>query len=470
MRTAADTGVRMLRHAARAFLFGGLVLLTGFSAFAGVPDPSAPAASWNLDDTAIVKSSAALEAVPAMPGTAIVVSNPYGDLTVTGGTLVGNTIYDLQPNAVIQLGTVAGSGGAALALHFQGFDIGPGNMLTLRSGAPLQVVVLYNADSSASAIAGVLQAEGGNGALPPYVYFANPNGLAVAPGGSVASTTGLTIDTLGISDLEGQPFVNEGVIDGGAYLRLQSARITGSGAFRGNNAHVSTFGNANNPIHGAYYLSNGLQFYPSSGTAMELTLNDYGNAPQFLNLMVNGDASVFMPSDWPPAWSEPPNNLPVPLGGIRPAGVPEPSYGGGSMIVQATGSLTLRSSKSNDFVFPGAIVLKAGGTLNLNGVLVNQGWTATGKAFQGVFLESPYITSSDTIRVATNNLNWVNFSTFPHAPVRTWQFVPMPDGSLQYVTADTVAPHLNTYSLLIEIAAAGGCWTCVVNYAPVNMY
>ena len=79
-------------------------------------------------------------------------------------------------------------------------------------------------------------------------------------------------------------------------------------------------------------------------------------------------------------------------------------------------------------------MLKAGGALNLNGVLVNQGWTATGRAFQGVFFESPSIVSSDFIRVATNNLNWVNFSTFPQRTVRTWQLVPMPDGSLQYVT------------------------------------
>jgi hypothetical protein len=43
------------------------------------------------------------------------------------------------------------------------------------------------------------------------------------------------------------------------------------------------------------------------------------------------------------------------------------------------------------------------------------------------------------------------------------------NGSAQYVTADTVAPHLNTYSVLIETAATGGCWTCVVNTSPVNM-
>ncbi len=405
-----------------------------------------------------------------MPGTAIVVSNPYGDLVVIGGTLIGNVISDLQPNAVIQLGPVSGSGGDSLVLHFQGLDIGAGNSLTMRSGAPNQVAVLYNAGGTASTIAGGLLAEGGNGALPPYLYLANPNGITVVPGGTVSSATGLTVDTLGATDFDGQALVNEGTVSGGAYLRLHAARIGGGGAFRADVAHVSTFGNANNPVHGAYYLANSLQFYPGGGTLVELTLNHYGTAPQFFNFMVHGDAYVLMPSQWPPAWSELPNNLPVPLGGSRPPGVPEPSYGGGSLIVQATSSLTLRNSNSHDFVFPGAIVLKAGGALNLNDVLVNQGWTAEGKAFQGVFFESPNIISSGLIRVATNNLNWVNFSTFPNAPVRTWQLVPMPDGSLQYVTADTVAPHLNTYSVVTDVAASGGCWICIVNTEPVDMY
>ena len=464
-------GFKVLRQAAGVLWVGGFGLLAAAGAFADTAVPPAQAATAVQPDVAVARSmGGAPQGVLAMPGTAVVVSNPYGDLTVVGGTLVGNVIYDLQPNALIQLGPLAGSGSDALTLHFQGFDIGVGNTLTFRSGAPNQVAILFNADSTSSTIAGALLAQGGNGALPPYLYLANPNGIAVMPGASIVSTTGLTVDTLGVADLVGEALVNEGVIEGGGYLRLHSARINGGGAFRSNNAHVSTFGNANNPVHGAYYLSNGLQFYPSSGTLVELTLNDYGVVPQFLNFMVNGDAYVLMPSVWPPAWSEPPNNLPVPLGGVRLPGVPEPSYGGGSMIVQAAGSLTLRNSSSRDFVFPGAIVLKAGGALNLNGVLVNQGWTATGKAFQGTFFESPYIVSSDFIRVATNNLNWVNFSTFPHAPVRTWQLVPMPDGSLQYVTADGVAPHLNTYSLLIDISASGGCWVCLVNTAPVDMY
>jgi hypothetical protein len=201
-----------------------------------------------------------------------------------------------------------------------------------------------------------------------------------------------------------------------------------------------------------------------------LILNAYGSSPQVLNFLVNGNASVWIPSAWPAGWSAPANNLPVPPSGSRPPGTPDPGFGGGSMIVQATGTLTLVNGGTNDFVFPGGIVLKAGGGLNLNGVAVNNGWTATGKSFQGVFFESPNIVNdAGNIQVLTNNLNWVNFSSLPHAPVRTWQLVPAVDGSLNYVIADTIAPHLNTYSVLVDAAATGGCWVCLVNTTPVNI-
>ena len=154
----------------------------------------------------------------------------------------------------------------------------------------------------------------------------------------------------------------------------------------------------------------------------------------------------------------------------RLSGTPEPSFGGGSMIVQATGALKLQGGATNDFGFPGGIVLKAGGDLDLNGVIVNQGWNTAGRAFQGVFFESPNIVSTGNIQVLSNNLNWVNFSTFPHAPVRTWTLVQVGDGSAQYVTADTIAPHLNTYSIVVETAVAGQCWVCLMYTSPLNMY
>ena len=53
--------------------------------------------------------------------------------------------------------------------------------------------------------------------------------------------------------------------------------------------------------------------------------------------------------------------------------------------------------------------------------------------------------------------------------MRTWQLVIGGDGSASYVDADAVAPHLNTYSVSIDTAAAGGCWVCLINPVPVDL-
>ena len=167
----------------------------------------------------------------------------------------------------------------------------------------------------------------------------------------------------------------------------------------------------------------------------------------------------------------PQNNNPLAPGAIRPPGAPEPAFGGGSMIVQATGSLALVNGGTNDFVFPGAIVLKAGGHLDMNGVLVNQGWTITGQPFQGIFLESPNIVSpAGNIQLYSNYPNWVNFSTFPHAPVRAFSLIVAGDGSAGFIAADAIIPHLNTYSVITDIAAGGGCWLCAINMQPIDVY
>ncbi len=108
--------------------------------------------------------------------------------------------------------------------------------------------------------------------------------------------------------------------------------------------------------------------------------------------------------------------------------------------------------------------------MNVNGVLINQGWTTTGRTFQGVFLEAPTITSPSLILVYSNDLNWVNFSTMPGTFVRAWTLVKNGNGSSSFAIADSTAPHVNTYSTLSEAAANGECWTCLVNNVPVDMH
>jgi filamentous hemagglutinin family protein len=401
---------------------------------------------------------------------ATVVSNPYGPLTIDGATLAGDAIYDFDSTVVIQLGAIGGLEGSFIELDFQGFNIGPGTSVTIVSGAPGQTVFIYNADSTSTSVGGVLRALGGNGEAAPILLVNNPNGITIVPGGNVTSPSGLTLDTLGSAWTLGQPLVNNGFLDGGVRTNLYTAQVTGSGLFKGDIVFVATFGNANNPVNGAHFLANGLALAPSNGDSVSLVINDYGSGPQFLNFAISGHAAIWSPSSWPSQSTVPPNNLTVSLGSILPPGTPDPVYGGGSLIVQTTGSLSLISGASNDFVFPGGIVFKAGGALDLNGVVVSQGWTATGQLFQGIFFESPYIVSSaGTVPLLSNDLNWINFSSMPQAHFRTWRLVRAADGSTQYVPADSLAPHLNTFSLEVEAAATGACWICLVNSAPINV-
>lgn len=427
-------------------------------------DPDDPAASVALTQAV----------APRTPGTATIVTNPYGPLSVQGATLVGNTISNLTSDVIIRLGNVPGAPGVAAQIDFQGFNLAPGGTIEIRTGAPQQALIVVDTGAGPSVIGGAVWASYAGAEAAP-LHFRNPNGITITTSGAVASQQGVTLDTLGATWSSGGPIVNQGVLDAGDRMELLASNISGNGEFRGNAVVVRTFGNANNPVYGAHYLQNGLRLIVSANnlaSTIALTLNAYGNAPQVLNFDVHANATVWMPSDWTSTIAVPPNNQVVPTpNGIRRGGAPDPGYGGGSMIVQARGSLALVNGDTHDFVFPGAIVLKAVGGLDLNGVVVNQGWTTSGASFQGVFFEAPNIFSSTgVIEVYGNDLNWINFSTFPNTPVRAFALVRQPDGSATYMVSDATAPHLNSYSTITNTAADGGCWTCLISAHPVNMF
>ncbi len=405
-----------------------------------------------------------------VPGQVAVAANTYGTLSVVGATLVGNTITNFGPGAVtVVLGNLPGAPGSALELDFDGLNVGVGNSLAVRSGATGQTVVLRNRDGAPSTIAGALHAEPGSGAPAPALVLQNVNGVDVKTTGVISAASGLTVSAVDATWRKGQAVRNAGVVDGGSSLSVRAAGIGGSGSLRGDAITLSTFGNANNPVNGAHFLSNGLQLRPSSGDSIVLALNAYGSGPQFINVLLWGNAYVAMPSVWAAASILPTNNSTLDLADVRPAAEGDPGFGGGSMIVAATGTMTLLPGASNDFVFPGGIVLKADTGLDINDIRVNQGWTTTGRAFQGVFFESPHIASRSGIDVLSNDQNWTNFSTAPHAAVRSYVLRKQSDGSASYVSADNFAPHLNTFSILAEAAANGQCWTCLVNTSPVDM-
>jgi len=416
-------------------------------------------------------SAAALASAPAAAlGVATIVDDPYGSVTVQGATLSGNVVTGWQTNVVIQLGAVAGDGVSLARIDFADLDLPAGTTLTVRAGAAGQGVVLRNAGAGASTIAGALRFEAAYG--PAFrVQVQDRHGLTIADSGRVVTSAILTVSSLGATWTEGGVLANHGLVQGDAQLRLTGGRVTGGGRFVGNDIHVATFGHANNPVNGNYFLSNGLQLWPSSGNSVTLSLTHYGATPQVLNFAINGDARVSMPSAWPAGYFAPGNSLPALPGEVRASGAGNPAHGASGIIVQATGTLTLGGGASNDLVLAGGVVLKAGGTLDVNGVAIVNGWTLAGESFQGVNLEAPRITSSNgPLRVYTNNRNWANFSTYPYAPVRTWQFLPQADGSARYVAADAVAPHLNPYAVLVNAAARGECWACLVDMRSIDMH
>ena len=266
------------------------------------------------------------------------------------------------------------------------------------------------------------------------VVIESEGGLTVAASGSVGAPGGLVIDALATPVATGGDVLNQGVIDGGPSLRIDAAKVNGGGRFLANAIAFATFGNLNNPVNGSHFLGNGLQLHPSSGDTVALAVSGYGSAPQFMNLTVNGNATYAMPSLWPNGSTMPATNLPVLAGQVRPAGTPDPTYGGGSIIVQATGNLTLAGGASADLVFPGGLVLKAGGTLDVKGTAIDNAWTTSGQAFQGVFMEATQIVDTGaggTMEIRTNNRNWTNFSV---APVVT-AAVPLPASGLLLLAA-----------------------------------
>ncbi|MFO1325403.1 MAG: hypothetical protein U1F15_15255 [Burkholderiales bacterium] len=399
-----------------------------------------------------------------------VLANPYGPLSVQGANFDGTTITGYGGNVVIDLGP--GSAPDALVLQYENLVIGPSQTMTLRAGAAAQRVSLVPPPyfGALVSIQGNLVAMGSSGATAPGLVLSAAS-LEVAAQGALVAPSGATV----VFPVNAGYVNNHGVVDGGSRLRMNMTGITGGGLFKGDTIALWSLSRVGYPVNGRFYLGNGLHVAPSAASEVEIVPRTFSyGEPNFLNLTVHGDALLWMPSAWPAAPSPDaffaPNNVGVSPGDARPPGASDPTFGGGSLLVRATGSLRLKNGGSNDFVFPGSIVLKAAGTLDLNGLAIIQGWTTTGKAFQGAFFESANIVStSGSISVYTNDLNWANFSTMPHAAVRAFTLARNADGSGSYAPADSVAPHLNTYSLLIDAAANGGCWTCLVNAPPVDM-
>ena len=90
--------------------------------------------------------------------------------------------------------------------------------------------MLKNVTGIGSGINGLLQARGGNGAAPPFLYVANSGGFGIGSPGTVTAPSGLTLDAPGGTWTTGQNINNNGVVDGGSQLQLYGANVNGGGA------------------------------------------------------------------------------------------------------------------------------------------------------------------------------------------------------------------------------------------------
>ena len=158
-----------------------------------------------------------------------IVFNPYGPISVQGGTLVGNTISNLQQNATIQLGSIPGAAGSYLEIDFDRFGLESGRTLTFVSGAAGQTVLLRVTGAAGSAIDGIVLAQGTGNIKPPKLYLKNPGGFDLSPGGNIIALAGLTLDALGTTTGTGQQLLNDGILNGGSSLTLLAGAVNGGG-------------------------------------------------------------------------------------------------------------------------------------------------------------------------------------------------------------------------------------------------
>lgn len=409
------------------------------------------------------------EALPtSMPASAVIKANPYGPLKVTGAKLTGDTLTQLQRQVTIELGATPGTGSDALEIEFSNFRIGRGNTLVFIPGAAGQQVALSNGGSGATSIDGLVAAWDQFAFAAPLLAVHDPKGITVPSTGRIYGMQGLLMDALGGTPTVGQPVRVEGTVDGGPELTVMGSGIHGGGFYLGASIVLSTFGSANNPVNGNRFLANGLNLAPSNGTSLTLRLNHYGPKPQTFNVLAHGDATLMIPPAWTGPYASLPPNNPVTVQN----GQVDAPWGGGQLLAQATGTLRLDDA-SGSLLFPGGMVFRAGRFIDLQGMTIDNGWTASGKSFQGMFFEAPRIGDSivwpppfrSASELRTNRQNWVNFSVVPSPAISVWQiFGPHTMGD-----ASATAVHLNPYASMIETAAAGGCWVCNVDTVPVRL-
>ncbi len=255
------------------------------------------------------------------------------------------------------------------------------------------------------------------------------------------------------------------------------SNVIGPGMITANHVAIDASGSVRNPT-GVDYLFNGLQI-TTVGTSPRVEFTARGPAFQAINLDITGDAIVSSGQSviaQNPCYS---GLCIVPSGGYIPQ-----SNAGSSLIVQASGDLTVVTnsfgsnylgggsgglSATNGFLFPGAVVLIAGGALNVNTV-VDNAWTATAAPFQGIFFEGATINA--TLPIYTNGNSFVNYSVRPNGGVGLSTVYNAKAGTnflgFANLTAviNPLGSFLNSYTVIETALANGEDWLSLVNTTP----
>ncbi|MDD4934097.1 MAG: filamentous hemagglutinin N-terminal domain-containing protein [Methylacidiphilaceae bacterium] len=404
------------------------------------------------------------------PGEPLVINLPGTVINNSTGT-IGLAAGNVSETVIVQSGVIAGGGAilnygtiqASDTIHIQAANFahtGPyPNGGVFSNGS---ILLLSNNASDD----GLLQiwSSTGNVGLQGRVaapYDANGIGrIGLASGGSeglitvatnLVASSAINFFTLGSSysaNVQGNLSLTGS--NGTAEFFGGAQNITGPGTVTANRVLFDgVTGNINNrvgtnPLQNGFHIANG----PGGNTA--ITISAVGTSPQAINLNVAGNATVnsgrtatFTHAD----------------DALRP--VPNT---GSNLLVQASGNLTVVQSGSemedsgtslsaqalhipNGFVFPGGIVLIAGtggsGTLALNTV-VDNGYTTTAVAGQGIFFQAPTILSPNP--VVTNGNTWVNFSVQPSVVPAIYGVATTASSSAYTLVPDSGAFHIRSYS------------------------
>ncbi|QSR84383.1 filamentous hemagglutinin N-terminal domain-containing protein [Methylacidimicrobium sp. B4] len=230
--------------------------------------------------------------------------------------------------------------------------------------------------------------------------------------------------------------------------------LTGGGTLTTNTLFLDDFvGNVNNVTSPTNDLANGFHVANGSSGNTNLivslpTTSQGAIGRQVVNLNVAGNATLFS------------HTTSTFVNGSGSTGtLPTEANVGSSLLVQASGNLTVNPSASgplnyafssgalgtHGFVFPGGIVLIAGNTLSLNTV-VDNGYAPTVGAGQGIFFQAPKIITTGA-PVITNGNAWVNFSTQPSIVPAIYGVAAVSGSTTNFtIVPDASAFHIRPYT------------------------